>query len=50
MKINKVGIAGSGAMGAGIAQVALLAGHTVVLYDKDESMLSKALDSVKKGF
>ena len=37
-----VGIIGSGAMGAGIAQVAAVAGHKVVLYDNNQTALDKA--------
>jgi 3-hydroxybutyryl-CoA dehydrogenase len=37
-----VGVIGAGAMGAGIAQVAALAGHTVLLYDLDAKTLDKA--------
>ncbi|SAL03030.1 3-hydroxyacyl-CoA dehydrogenase [Caballeronia fortuita] len=40
-----VGVIGAGAMGAGIAQVAALAGHTVLLYDLD----AKALDKARAG-
>ncbi|SAK60054.1 3-hydroxyacyl-CoA dehydrogenase [Caballeronia calidae] len=40
-----VGVIGAGAMGAGIAQVAALAGHTVLLYDLD----AKALDKARNG-
>ena len=40
-----VGVIGAGAMGAGIAQVAALAGHTVLLYDLD----AKALDRAHAG-
>ncbi|SAK62874.1 3-hydroxyacyl-CoA dehydrogenase [Caballeronia temeraria] len=40
-----VGVIGAGAMGAGIAQVAALAGHTVLLYDLD----AKALDKARSG-
>ena len=36
------GIIGSGAMGAGIAQVAATAGHNVVLYDNNVAALDKA--------
>ncbi|MBK9401112.1 MAG: 3-hydroxybutyryl-CoA dehydrogenase [Bacteroidetes bacterium] len=38
-----VAIAGSGAMGAGIAQVASMAGHTVMLYDTNGEVIEKAL-------
>lgn len=37
-----VGVIGSGAMGAGIAQVAAVAGHSVVLYDTNAAALDKA--------
>lgn len=37
-----IGIIGSGAMGAGIAQVAATAGHTVFVYDLDQAVLEKA--------
>ena len=37
-----VGIIGSGAMGAGIAQVAATAGHNVVVYDNNAAALEKA--------
>ena len=37
-----VGVIGAGAMGAGIAQVAALAGHTVLLYDLDAKTLDRA--------
>ncbi len=40
-----VGVIGSGAMGAGIAQVAAVAGHKVVLYDNNNA----ALDNAKTG-
>ncbi|SAK77360.1 3-hydroxyacyl-CoA dehydrogenase [Caballeronia hypogeia] len=40
-----VGVIGAGAMGAGIAQVAALAGHTVLLHDLD----AKALDKARAG-
>lgn len=47
----QIGIVGSGAMGAGIAQVAATAEHKVVVYDNNDSALSKAkvnLDSSLK--
>ena len=45
MQLDKdtiVGVIGSGAMGAGIAQVAAVAGHMVVLYDNNAAALDKA--------
>ncbi|MCD6010156.1 MAG: 3-hydroxybutyryl-CoA dehydrogenase [Flavipsychrobacter sp.] len=41
-KNTVVGIIGSGAMGSGIAQVAAMAGHKVVLYDNNETALDRA--------
>lgn len=38
----EVGVIGAGAMGAGIAQVAAMAGHDVVLYDTAAPALNKA--------
>lgn len=43
---NSVGIIGSGAMGAGIAQVAATAGHTVLVYDNNQSALDKAKNNL----
>jgi 3-hydroxybutyryl-CoA dehydrogenase len=40
------GIIGSGAMGAGIAQVAAVAGHPVIIYDNNSAALSKARNSL----
>ncbi|NNN12049.1 MAG: NAD(P)-binding domain-containing protein, partial [Acidimicrobiaceae bacterium] len=41
MQINKIGIVGSGIMGSGIAEVAMLAGFEVVLRSrKQESAVS----------
>ena len=37
-----IGIVGSGAMGSGIAQVAAMAGHRVILYDNQAPSLQKA--------
>lgn len=43
------GVIGSGAMGAGIAQVMATAGHTVYLLDKNENALSKASAGIKSS-
>lgn len=39
---SQIGIIGSGAMGAGIAQVAAAAGHNVILFDTNQIALDKA--------
>jgi 3-hydroxybutyryl-CoA dehydrogenase len=46
MQAKQTGIIGSGAMGAGIAQVAATAGHSVVVYDNNAAALSKARNSL----
>ncbi|MFM7768177.1 MAG: 3-hydroxyacyl-CoA dehydrogenase NAD-binding domain-containing protein, partial [Bacteroidota bacterium] len=38
----KIGVAGAGAMGTGIAQVAATAGHPVVIYDPYETSLGRS--------
>ena len=38
----KIGVAGAGAMGTGIAQVAAMAGHPVVIYDPYETSLGRS--------
>jgi 3-hydroxybutyryl-CoA dehydrogenase len=44
-----IGVVGAGTMGAGIAQVALEAGHEVVLYDVDEQALDRGIERVRTG-
>lgn len=41
-----VGVAGAGTMGAGIAQVAALAGHPVVLYDLQDAFVKRGLGTL----
>ena len=43
-----VGVVGAGAMGTGIAQVAAVAGHRVVLADADANAVSRARDGLAK--
>ncbi len=43
---TEVGVVGSGAMGAGIAQVAAMAGHKVVVYDNNTTALDKAKNNL----
>lgn len=45
---NPVGIIGTGAMGAGIAQVAAASGWSVVMSDVNESAVRKAIEGIEK--
>lgn len=45
----KVAIAGSGAMGAGIAQVAAMAGHEVYIYDTNPEAVNRALRAISSS-
>ena len=44
----EVGVVGSGSMGAGIAQVAATAGHSVKLFDANSAALEKAMAGLNK--
>lgn len=44
-----IGVAGAGAMGAGIAEVAARAGHPVILFDSFPAALARARDALRKG-
>ena len=46
-KDSTIGIIGSGAMGAGIAQVAATAGHSVIIYDNNQQALDKAKSNLE---
>ena len=49
MTIQSVGVIGSGQMGSGIAQVAAVSGHDVVLQDIAENQLERALAGVRRS-
>ena len=49
MEIKTIAIAGSGTMGAGIAQVCAQAGYKVMLFDINKDMLIKAVEGLKTG-
>jgi 3-hydroxybutyryl-CoA dehydrogenase len=44
----KIGIIGSGVMGAGIATVCITSGHYVKLFDANDASLEKAVEKMKK--
>ncbi len=45
-----VAVIGSGAMGAGIAQIAATAGHTVLVYDARPEAAAQAIDGIRKTY
>jgi 3-hydroxybutyryl-CoA dehydrogenase len=47
--METIGVVGSGTMGAGIAQVAMLHGHTVILYDVDGAAVERGLARIRSG-
>jgi len=49
MEIRRIGVMGAGVMGAGIAEVAALTGHEVVMRDIEESLVEKGLKRVKSS-
>ena len=48
-KIRKVGIAGSGTMGSGIAQLVAASGYRVVLIDLNDELIKKAVSRINKN-
>lgn len=49
LELPIIGIVGAGIMGSGIAQLALEAGHEVVLHDVDEPALARGRDRIADG-
>lgn len=47
MSVKEIAVIGSGQMGSGIAQVAALAGYSVLLVDIKEEFLTKAIGSIE---
>ena len=47
MSVKEIAVIGSGQMGSGIAQVAALAGYSVLLVDIKEEFLTKAIKSIE---
>jgi 3-hydroxybutyryl-CoA dehydrogenase len=45
---TRIGVLGAGSMGSGIAQVAAVAGHPVVIADVSEAALERAVGSIRK--
>lgn len=50
MEIKKVGVLGAGTMGAGIAQVSVEAGYSVVLIDVVPGIVEKAVNGLNKAW
>jgi 3-hydroxybutyryl-CoA dehydrogenase len=48
--IDSIGIVGAGAMGRGIAQIALLSGHSVYLYDNSDAAVEAADAALRATF
>jgi 3-hydroxybutyryl-CoA dehydrogenase len=49
MSVERIGIAGAGTMGAGIAQVAVLGGLEAVIQDPDGGALEKGIERLRAG-
>ena len=50
MEIKKIGVLGAGTMGAGIAQVSVEAGYSVVLIDVVPEIVEKAINGLNKSW
>lgn len=49
LKVNTIGIAGAGTMGAGMAQVTAQSGFNTILFDINQAMLDKAKAGIEKS-
>jgi 3-hydroxybutyryl-CoA dehydrogenase len=49
MAVERIGIAGAGTMGAGIAQAAILGGLEAVIQDPDEGALERGMARIREG-
>ena len=47
--LSVIGVVGAGVMGSGIAQLALEAGHEIILHDVDEAALDHGADRIADG-
>ncbi len=50
MKVTLIGVAGAGQMGSKIAQVALLSGYAVLLYDVDPEAVKRTFTKMRRTF
>lgn len=48
-EIQKIGVVGAGQMGNGIAQVAAMAGYSVVMADVSEASLERGMETIRKS-
>ncbi|MFY9396751.1 MAG: 3-hydroxyacyl-CoA dehydrogenase NAD-binding domain-containing protein, partial [Desulfomonilia bacterium] len=49
MDVKKIAVIGSGAMGNGIAQVALMAGYTVAMNDVEQRFIDRGVNTIKES-
>jgi 3-hydroxybutyryl-CoA dehydrogenase len=49
MEIRTIGVVGGGTMGNGIAHVAALAGHPVVMVDRSKELIQRALSTIDRN-
>ena len=50
MEIKTIGVIGAGQMGAGIAQVAALAGYDVILNDIKQEFVDRGMGGIQKAY